>query len=208
MRGIYAWANSEAAERAGVPQGLPNPAVGLDRHEEISRDVHLPREKIRAFLAQLPEDCRPAARLALATGVRKGNFFGAARGQMHGTLWTIPAGEMKSGRLHELPLTDGLARLIPLEVSPQRFADAIRAAGAAAGVAGLRIHDLRRSCATLAAELGAEQSAIDCLLGHARPGVSGIYNRARMLAAVGELIAKLDAEICGEPEAQRLRAVQ
>src|SRR5262245_45154746 len=50
------------------------------------------------------------------------------------------------------------------------------------GTSGWTRHDLRRTCATLAAELGAAPHIVSILLGHKNPGnnqLLGIYNKSR-----------------------------
>jgi integrase len=68
------------------------------------------------------------------------------------------------------------------------------------GVIGWDRHSLRRTCATLAGELGAEPHVISALLGHRHIGsqLTSIYNKARYqtehreaLEAVGKEIDKI-----------------
>ncbi|MCW4989869.1 tyrosine-type recombinase/integrase [Enterobacter mori] len=49
------------------------------------------------------------------------------------------------------------------------------------------LHDLRRTLSTHLSDLGVEFHVVEQLLGHALPGVAGIYNRSKFLAK------KLDA---------------
>lgn len=50
-----------------------------------------------------------------------------------------------------------------------------------------RIHDLRRTLSTHLSDLGVEFYVVEQLLGHALPGVAGVYNRSKFMAK------KLDA---------------
>ena len=42
-------------------------------------------------------------------------------------------------------------------------------------------HDFRRTFATRLADMGVPHHVIEALLGHALPGVAGIYNRSNLL---------------------------
>ncbi|EPR7516986.1 integrase, partial [Escherichia coli] len=48
-------------------------------------------------------------------------------------------------------------------------------------------HDLRRTLSTHLSDLGVEFYVVEQLLGHALPGVAGVYNRSKFMAK------KLDA---------------
>jgi integrase len=57
------------------------------------------------------------------------------------------------------------------------------------GIAEYHLHDLRRSAATMLAELGVQPSVIELALNHvsgSRAGVAGIYNRSKQTDAVRE----------------------
>ena len=49
------------------------------------------------------------------------------------------------------------------------------------GVSGWVVHDFRRTLATGMAKLGVAQDTIERILGHARPGLAGVYNRHEYL---------------------------
>ncbi|EPT5384242.1 tyrosine-type recombinase/integrase, partial [Escherichia coli] len=49
------------------------------------------------------------------------------------------------------------------------------------------LHDLRRTLSTHLSDLGVEFYVVEQLLGHALPGVAGVYNRSKFMAK------KLDA---------------
>ena len=51
------------------------------------------------------------------------------------------------------------------------------------GITGWRFHDFRRTCASGLAALHTPQDVIDRVLGHAKPGLAGTYNRFEYLNA-------------------------
>jgi integrase len=115
-------------------------------------------------------------------------------------VWTIPADDMKSGRLHEVPLSEmahGILGGWPRMAGPYVFGVGSNGshpyAGASNGMDGLRarlredhgyepetpwrLHDLRRTAVTLAQRGGASIEEIRALTQHKTPGVIGIYAR-------------------------------
>jgi integrase len=143
-------------------------------------------------------------------------------------LWTIPGERAKNGRAHEVPLSAPaleIVRSIPRldgsdlvlttngRTAISGFSKAKARLDCASGI-GLsdrdewRVHDIRRSVATLMAEMGIAPHVVDKLLNHvsgAIRGVAAVYNRhsytderrraldawARRLAAI------VDAEAAG-----------
>src|SRR5690606_35156332 len=58
------------------------------------------------------------------------------------------------------------------------------------------VHDLRRSVATHMARIGVDEIVIERLLGHAIPGVRGIYNRYRYFDEIEKALLNCEAELC------------
>lgn len=108
-------------------------------------------------------------------------------------MWTIPGTRTKSGRLHEVPLSEPVLDVlgsVPRTTSPyvfpargngERFASGYSRAkmrcDELSKVTGWRIHDLRRTCGTGMASAGIAVSTISRVLNHAEGGVTKIYNR-------------------------------
>lgn len=170
-----------------------------------------------------------AVRLLVLLGQRFGETF--AMDWQHLDLaakrWNIPGGTRKGGRGHGVPLPPQALGILEalgprekgrvlrgpeggsLAANPGRIKDAIDAALVVAGkgtpaVKGWTFHDLRRTCATGCAELGASESAVARLLGHkldpAGGAVTAIYQRfdrspevAAALTAWGAHVAALVA---------------
>ena len=135
------------------------------------------------------------ARLCLLTAQRRGSV-GSMRWDdidVDRASWTIPGSDMKSGRLHVVPLSELALSIVtdwPKLGGPYLFgvgSDGARPyAGASNGMEGLRralgdpdwrLHDLRRTAVTLAQRQGCSLDAIRALTQHKSAGVIGIYAR-------------------------------
>jgi integrase len=160
--------------------------------DAVSRDRVLSPHELGAVLRACDGLGWPAGeiiRLLALTGQRLNEVAGMAWAEVDTTaaLWTIPPGRMKSKRPHEVPLSkpvlEILARLPRVSdrwVFPARTGTGptkgIRPAklrlDQLSGVTEWTIHDLRRTCATGMARLGAQPHIISEVLGHARAGVT------------------------------------
>ena len=113
IEGILEWARAAgwrdgenpAAWRGGLKPLLAEPSkVTRNRHHPA-----LPWEQVPAFLAALRQVDGLAARcleLVIFTAVRSGEARGARRAEfdLNAAVWTIPAGRMKAGKPHRVPL--------------------------------------------------------------------------------------------------------
>lgn len=82
----------------------------------------------------------------------------------------------KGDKINVLPLTPLVEENLVLPFHFNNWADAKARFDSDCGVE-FRHHDLRRSLATVMARLGVDFVVIERILGHAIPGVAGIYNR-------------------------------
>lgn len=166
-----------------------------------------------------------AARFMLLTGCRRGEADGATWGEINfdDNTWTIAPARRKDtrSRIRKKQVV-ALPHVIPL--SPQALAilksmnkgkaeDLIfknKRGGQLlnwqkwqvrmmkrSGVIGWDRHSLRRTCATLAGELGAEPHVISALLGHRHIGsqLTSIYNKARYQTEHREALETVGKEI-------------
>jgi integrase len=116
-------------------------------------------------------------------------------------IWTIPAGSMKSGKLHEVPLSAMARNVIKGMPRQGEYVFGVGSEGkrpyrgASNGMDGLRrqllgeewreddkltpwrLHDARRTAVTLAQRGGASVEEIRALTQHKTPGVIGVYAR-------------------------------
>jgi integrase len=175
-----------------------NPCKGVARNREHGRRRYLkPVELVRLTAALAGEPNQRSAdvlRLLLLTGARKGEALCAKWDQIDlaAGVWTKPPTVTKQEREHIIPLSAParqlLARLHECSggspwVFPERGGGAsedLRYAWArickAAGISGLRIHDLRHSFASHLVSAGFSLPVIGALLGHSNPATTHRYS--------------------------------
>jgi integrase len=138
---------------------------------------------------------------ALATGQRRGEIATMERSELdlEERLWAIPAEKAKNRRARLVPLSSlAIEILESLPIIDERYVFSTRGgtrisgfskakarAADLSGIAGWRLHDLRRTAATRLAELGVAHPVVSKLLNHSPRGVMGvtaIYNRHEYLA--------------------------
>jgi len=195
-----------------------NPAIGFARNVENEREVFLSLKQIDRLAAALDahENQRAAdvVRFILLTGARKGEALTARPEQFNLDLaiWTKKASTTKQKKMHRVPLsrvavTFVRARLAtlppdsqwlfpgdvegkPIEDIRRFWADIQKAAG----LEGVRVHDLRHTFASLLVSGGMSLPMIGKLLGHSSPKTTQRYahlldDPVRQGAdAVGELL--------------------
>jgi len=218
---------------AGLQRLRPErPRERILAHEEI-RTLWATLDDLAASDADpVLEDGKKVPRLVVASAVRLLLLLGTRRSETlnmrwadvdeHAKTWTVPGMFRKGGRTHVVPLpplalqvlkdlrpVTGTApwvfvgkRGASLANNPGRFADFIRE------TAGLdfELHDLRRTCATGCARLGASESTVSRILGHkaiaGTIAVSGIYDRFDRLpeirAALTAWSSYVEALVSGE----------
>jgi integrase len=180
-----------------------NPCRGIERNPEIKRKRYLSGDELRRLIAALAKhpDKRSAdaLRLLLLTGARRGEVLAARWADIDLTtgVWTKPASSTKQKQDHIVPLS-APARQLLSEIGEQQTAKhkplgeyVFPGAGdtghvveikrgwrqlcKAAGIDGLRIHDLRHSFASQLASGGANLPLIGQLLGHSNPVTTHRY---------------------------------
>ena len=174
-----------------------NPVKGVERYPEERRTRHLsPAElaRLSVALAGYPNPTAAnAIRFLLLTGARKGEALAATWDQLdlERGIWTKPSAHTKQKREHRVPLNaaalallaDQRTRATGDHVFPGRKAgqplDDLQAAWAAitraAGLEGVRVHDLRHSYASILASGGLSLPIIGALLGHTQPATTARY---------------------------------
>jgi integrase len=189
-----------------------SPAAALERpSEERARErVLLPREmrSLWAGLAGELVQVRVAIRVLLLTAQRSGEVLALRWSDIEEGVWQLKAEKTKAGRLHRVPLSPAvLAELatIPRQEgsdwvfpSPRREAyhlgtsalsHAAQRLGQRLGF-GWRIHDLRRTAASMMAELGVSRFIIGQVLNHADSSVTAIYDRHSYLPEKREALER------------------
>ncbi len=175
----------------------PNPATGIKKFREVSRDRFLQADELPRFFKALAEEPNDMMRdyffLALLTGARRSNVLGMkweqldlARGE-----WRIP--DTKNGTPQTITLTEEavivLQRRKGTATSDYVFPSTGRAGHlmepkkgwqrilACAEIKNLRIHDLRRTLGSWQARTGASLAIIGKSLNHKSPQATAIYAR-------------------------------
>jgi integrase len=180
-----------------------NPAKGIERNTEYGRRRYLsPDELVRltAALAKHPDkQAADIVRLLLLTGARRGEVLGMrwADVDLGEGVWSKPPSSTKQKEHHQVPLSAparqllseireqqaGKRHVLPTFVFPGTGATGHRVElkkdwaqlCKAAGISGLRIHDLRHSYASQLVSGGASLPLIGALLGHANPSTTARY---------------------------------
>ena len=207
LSAMFNWAIREGFDIAA------NPVLGTNRPPEPkSRErVLADRELAEIWRGCRDDDYGRIIKLLMLTGQRRNEVGGMRWSEIDGDTWTIPGTRTKNHREHVVPLPDFALALI--DASPRRtncdyvFGDGPRRkgddhrgfSGWSKAKAALdkrivgtrrkmaklnwRLHDLRRTAATVMADrLGVLPHIVEVILNHLgghRAGVAGIYNRAK-----------------------------
>lgn len=221
-----------------------NPCKGIRRFKELARDRYLLPHEVQPFLESLQAEPNKTMRdffaACLFTGARSGNVK-TMRWEdvdLHNGFWRIPPDKAKGGEAVVVPLTPvvlGILRQRKTEngngpwVFPGRPdgktghitepKEAWKRICKQAGLEGLRIHDLRRSCGSWQAALGASLLTIGKSLGHRNQATTAIYSKvdlspvrasleaaeaAILLAAkrTSDLLPMIEADQTDQPDGQ------
>lgn len=174
-----------------------NPCRGIERNQETKRKRYLSGDELVRLTTALAEhDDQQAAnivRLLLLTGARKGEAVAATWDQINleAGIWTKPGATTKQKTDHVVPLSAPARQLIadlyrardqdseyvfPGRLGHRRIIkDSWVSICKAAGIEGLRVHDLRHSYASTLAGAGFSLPIIGALLGHTQPSTTQRY---------------------------------
>lgn len=173
-----------------------NPAHGIKKFPETKRDRFLQSDELPAFFKALAEEPNDTLRdyflISLLTGARRSNVLEMQWKQIHldRAEWRIPT--TKNGEPQTVTLTPEVIEILrarqdcdPMWVFPgtgvtghlvepkkawKRVLDR-------AGIADLRIHDLRRTLGSWQAKTGASLVIVGKSLNHKSPSTTAIYAR-------------------------------
>jgi integrase len=195
LSAFFTWAMGEGLAET-------NPVIGTNRSEERSRERVLDSGELRLIWGALPENNFGAImKLLMLTGQRAGEIAGLHWSEIHGDTIVLSGERTKNRRPHTIPLSHAARDIIAKQ---HRRADRDLIFGRATGqyngwaksmaalnqhiaegtqrsLAHWTPHDLRRSFATHAAEIGIQPHIIEAVLNHVsghKAGVAGTYNRA------------------------------
>lgn len=194
VRAIYSWATRPTTALFSGE----NPAARIDRFKEASRRRFLQPDELRPFFAALAEEPNETMRdfflVALLTGARRGNVLAMrwVRVHLERAEWTIHGDETKNGEPQTVTLVpevvDVLRRRQTGSASEFVFPSVTSKTGhvvepkgawrrvlTRAGIADLRIHDLRRSLGSWQLRTGASLALIGKSLNHLSQDATAIY---------------------------------
>ena len=201
-----------------------NPVRGIDRAREQARDRTLGDGELAALSVALNEisTASPAAvdaiRVAALTGLRIGEVLAIRWEDIDFDTGRLTLPETKTGRrTHDLPepvltlLADRprfnacpwvLSTTGAAKMTYKTVHSAFQTAAAAAGLADVRLHDLRRTVMTAAAASGIGVYAMRDLLGHKTAAMADRYVRAvgnPVREARAQVADKMAAAMAGKP---------
>jgi integrase len=221
---FFGWCLDHRKIKASPSVGIKAPKAPKARDRVLTDD-----EVVRFWKAtdQFSEPFGPLFRILLLTGARLREVSGMRQSELSndGATWTIPAARVKNRRDHVVPLPP-LARDILTKVKrvagkpgyvfsttgdtpvsgfskiKGRLDRLMAVAAEKDGVefAPWRLHDLRRSAATIMAHLGIAPHIIEAVLNHvsgAKASVAGTYNRAAYEPEKRVALERLAAHIEG-----------
>jgi integrase len=206
-----------------------NPTRGIERNPEGKRKRYLKGDElvrlITALDAHADRQTADVIRLLLLTGCRRGEALAArwADLDLKAGIWTKPGSTTKQKTDHVAPLSPAAIKLLTAiwaaQAGPHRAVGEFvfpshadgghvtdikkgwRSTCKAAGIEGLRVHDLRHSFASMLVSDGASLPLIGALLGHSNPTTTARYTHLYddpLRAAVGRVGAAIVA--AGNPE--------
>jgi integrase len=188
LSAFFAWAIQEGLSETNPVQGTGRADEGRGRERVLAPD------ELRKLWHGLGSDrFSEIVRLLLLTGQRRTEISGLtwAEANLERKVITLGPERTKNSRSHEVPLSTQALAIIArqprgaLVFSERGFTDWARGKAALdqrIGIKPWKIHDLRRTFATMAAELGVLPHVVESVLNHVsghKAGVAGRYNHAR-----------------------------
>jgi integrase len=211
LSGMFRWLLDRRRIRSNpcIGIGKPKPPAARERVLNTVANQRGADELVWLWAAcdAVGEPLGPMCKLLLLTGARRSEVAGMTRDELSDdlTTWSIPGTRTKNGRPHVVPLpplareilmslpargayvfsTTGRTPVSGFSKMKQRLDRAMLAAAREkdedAAVQPWRLHDLRRTFATGANEIGVAPHIVEACINHvsgARAGIAGTYNRA------------------------------
>jgi integrase len=174
-----------------------NPAKGIERNTEFHRRRYLSGDELvaltKALAKHFDKGAADAIRLLLLTGARRGEVLAMRWADVADGVWSKLPSSTKQKDHHQVPLSAPAQQLLAEIRKRQRPRAPFVFPGdgatghrvelkrdwaalcKAAGIEGLRIHDLRHSYASQAISGGASLALVGALLGHSNPITTSRY---------------------------------
>lgn len=145
---------------------------------ERPREVYVTPAHVRALAAAAEPLTRDVILFAALTGLRRSEILRLTPADVRGKAVVVDS-RSKSGRARVVPLpAEALAiarRRLPFGISVPLLTKRFKAARQAAGLAHLRLHDLRHAFGTWLAEAGTDGPTIRDVMGHSSLTVTSRY---------------------------------
>lgn len=194
-----------------VPRYLAaSPCAGLKMAAQPSRDRTLTRDELKAVWNTAEGTFGTIVRLLILTGQRKMEIGSLQLSYLAADTITLPPAVTKNGREHTFPIGTLAQSLIPerggyvfrsakdVSLRYNGYTFHLKQLQKASGTSGWTLHDLRRTFASLHAELGTPIHVIEKMLNHVTgqiSGVAAIYNRYSYMAEMRAACLKYDAHL-------------
>jgi integrase len=194
--------------------------MGRYRPEERERDrilSDIELKRVWKTAEVFPSPWGQLIRFLLLTTCRRTEASAMTRSELVGDLWTIPKERYKTNVEVTLPLSKA-ARKVLAELPHIQGCDFIFTTDGrttlggfstfklrfdiACGVKDWRLHDLRRTARSLLSRAGVNSDIAERCMGHALPGIRGVYDRHdyldQMKGAFEALAAQINAVVRGQ----------
>ena len=218
------WCVGRAVLDQSPAEGVPLPAKEVAR-DRVLNDMELAQVILGARKIGGPYGF--IVELLALTGQRREEVAGLQREELDlaHRVWTIPKQRTKNAKAHVVHLSDQSVAVLKradqrgllLGTKPFQFSRAKRLLDQFSGVAGWRLHDLRRTCVSGMARLGIPPHIADKILNHNAgtiSGVAAVYQRHEFLSERqealerwGSHVAHIVAEASGEVHGKFRRVV-
>ena len=191
IRPMFGWAVDESLIDENPWAGLKATAIATPRDRVLTRS-----EWQKVWIASFEDRLGPYFRFLMLSAQRKDNVASMRWDEIDGNIWTIPAEKFKAtkrekAKAHEVPLSAELLKIVAQmpKIGPYVFgptgAKQLRLGSREkdrlanrAEVNDWRLHDLRRTAATLMTEGKIPRFVVERVLGHADRSVTAVYDRA------------------------------
>jgi integrase len=138
-------------------------------------------------------------RLCLLSGQRRGQWAKVDQSWLQDGILTFPAAVMKGAKDHSIPASPLVQELVKqLQHSCVSWSKPKKRLDHISATSGYTLHDLRRTTASLLAQLKVEPHIIQKILSHSSgpiSGVSSIYNRYQYVPEMRAAFAKLEEHL-------------
>ena len=205
LKTFLQWCVGRAVLDQSPAEGVPLPS------KEVARDRVLNDEELAQVVLAARRIGGPygfVVELLALTGQRREEVAGLQREELdlERRVWTIPKQRTKNAKAHVVHLSDQAVAVLKradqrgalFATKPLQFSKFKRLLDQFSGVAGWRLHDLRRTCVSGMARLGIPPHIADKILNHNAgtiSGVAAVYQRHEFLSERQEALERWGAHV-------------